>query len=137
MTYDAFFYQKYWEVVGADMTELALNILNHNGNPTVINRTFILLIPKCKKPSLPNEFRPISLCTVLQKIVTEVITNRLKPILPNLVDENQGAFVQDRQIIDDGLIAFEIFSFLKNKKRERKGFMALKVDMAKAYDRIE
>ena len=67
----------------------------------------------------------------------KTIANRLKPMLPNLVDETQSAFVQNKQITNKALIVFEIFHFLKKKTTRRKGFMALKVNMAKAYDRIE
>lgn len=58
----ALFFQKYWGIVGRDVSDLALNILNSDSSPEEINNTFIVLIPKCKNPSSPTHFRPISLC---------------------------------------------------------------------------
>lgn len=77
----ALFYQKYWNIVGKDVEELVLKILNDNMSPESLNQTFIVLIPKCKNPISPKDFRPISLCNVVLKIVTKTIANRVKHIL--------------------------------------------------------
>jgi hypothetical protein len=74
---------------------------------------------------------------VVLKLVTKVIANRLKPILPEIIDEEQSAFVQGRLITDNALIAMECFHWMKKKTKGKKGLMALKLDMAKAFDRIE
>ncbi|WJX74258.1 hypothetical protein P8452_57931 [Trifolium repens] len=87
-------------------------------------------------PSSPKQFRPISLCNVTLKIVTKTIANRIKCILPDVVDEEQSAFVKGRLITDNALIAMECFHWLKKKVKGKKGTMALKLDMAKAYDRM-
>lgn len=68
------------------------------------------------------------------KIVTKCLANRLKIVLPNLIGETQNAFVFWRLITDNALIAFEAFHHMKNKKKGRKGYMAYKLDMSKAYD---
>lgn len=133
----AIFFQEYWHIVGQDITLLVLEILNGNMSPRPINRTFIVLIPKGKTPTSPKEYRPISLCNVVMKIATKVITNRIKAILPDIIDLEQSAFVQGRLITDNALIAMECFHWLKKKKKGKKGVMALKLDMSKAYDIIE
>ncbi|GKE12147.1 reverse transcriptase, partial [Tanacetum coccineum] len=69
--------------------------------------------------------------------VSRVLVNRIKPILPNIIQENQSAFVSDRVITDNAIVAFEVFHWLKKKKDGRKGASALKIDMSKAYDRVE
>ena len=102
-----------------------------------INQTFIALIPKIQNPISPKDFRPISLCNVIFKIITKTLANRIKPCLPSLIHETQSAFVPGRQILDNGLLALENFHFMKNKKSGSKGFYALKLDMSKAYDRVE
>jgi len=67
----AIFFQKYWHIVGSDVGTLALDILNEGKSLECVNRTFVVLIPKCKNPSSPSQFRPISLCNVIMKIVTK------------------------------------------------------------------
>lgn len=133
----ALFYQKYWDIVGRDVTSVALEVLNNGKSPEDINKTFLVLIPKCKNPTTPKDFRPISLCNVLVKIVTKAIANRLKRVLPKIIDEEQSAFIQGRLITDNALIAMEFFHWMKKKIKGKKGTMALKLDMSKAYDRIE
>lgn len=133
----ALFFQKFWHIVGGEVQNLALNILNNNDQPHDINKTFLVLIPKCKNPSTPKDFRPISLCNVVMKIVTKVIANRLKHTLGDVIDIEQSAFVQGRLITDNALIAMECFHWLKKKRKGKKGVMALKLDMSKAYDRVE
>ncbi|KAK2422548.1 hypothetical protein QL285_033075 [Trifolium repens] len=83
----ALFYQKYWNIVGTEVCKLVLDILNNSTSPKSVNNTFIVLIPKCKNPNSPKDFRPISLCNVIMKIVTKTIANRLKSILPDIIDE--------------------------------------------------
>ncbi|PNY08539.1 ribonuclease H [Trifolium pratense] len=130
------FYHTYWDIVGKDITREILQVLNHGGNPTPFNDTHICLIPKINKPSAPSEFRPISLCNVTLKIITKTIANRLKTILPNLISHNQSAFVPGRLITDNTLVANEIFHYLNQTNRQN-GYVGIKTDMAKAYDRVE
>ena len=106
-------------------------------SPACINDTYIVLIPKIKDPQTPMDFWPISLCNVIFKIIRKTIANRLKHILPNIIHESQSTFVPDRQILDNALLALEIFHAMKNRKKGSKGIFALKLDMSKAYDRVE
>jgi len=134
----ALFFQQYWHIISRDVSQFVLNILEGNSDPGTINKTFITLIPKVKAPSTPTEFRPISLCNVIYKLVSKVLVNRLKEVLPLIIHEAQSAFVPGRMITDNTLVAFEHFHYMKKRKRNGgKGYMALKLDMSKAYDRIE
>ena len=92
----ALFFQKFWHIIGQEVTELALGILNGGGEVTHLNHTYICLILKVKKPTHTWEFRPISLCNEIFKIVTKTIANRLKIILPSIVGPYQSAFVLGR-----------------------------------------
>ncbi|XP_074266449.1 uncharacterized protein LOC141589722 [Silene latifolia] len=130
------FFQTYWGTVGPAVVDTVLNILRGNVMPTEFNTTNIVLIPKKKAPDKVSDLRPISLCNVVYKLVSKILANRLKLFLSDIVSENQSAFTPGRMISDNVLIAFELFHYMKNS-RSAEGFMAIKLDMAKAYDRIE
>ena len=116
---------------------MVLNVLNSGMSLFDINRTNIALMPKTNNPQRMFEFRPISLCNVIYKLISKTLANRLKAILPYIISENQSAFTADRLIIDNVLVAYEIMHFLKHKKCGNDSFMAAKLDMSKAFDRVE
>ena len=76
--FPAHFYHHHWELCGAEVTEVVLRIIRGEESAESINDTVLVLIPKVMNPSLLTQFRPISLCNVLYKIVSKVIANRLK-----------------------------------------------------------
>lgn len=114
-----------------------LDYLNNCKIPKEINYTNITLIPKVKSPEYITDFRPISLCNVVYKLVSKVLANRLKSVLPAVVLENQSVFQAGRLITDNILMAFETLHYMKHHQQGKSGFMALKLDISKAYDRVE
>ncbi|KAK0580349.1 hypothetical protein LWI29_000920 [Acer saccharum] len=81
-------------------------------------------------------FRPISLCNTTYKILSKVLVQRIRPLLPNLVSPNQVAFVPNRQIQDNIVVAQEVLHKFKNTKGHM-GYIAWKIDLAKAYDKLK
>ena len=130
------FYQCHWGLIGHDITTAVLSFLNGGEMTAVINSTVLVLIPKVRNPQDLTHFRPISLCNVLYKICSKVIANRLRLILDEIISEEQSAFVPGRLITDNVLVAYECIYYLKRKKG-KDGACAVKLDMAKAYDRVE
>ncbi|CAL1395981.1 unnamed protein product [Linum trigynum] len=81
--------------------------------------------------------RPIGLCQVFYKIISKVLSFRLSKVLPSVVSDTQNGFVKGRDISDNILIVQEVMHFLNTKSQGRDKWMALKLDMEKAYDRVE
>ena len=96
-----------------------------------------MLIPKIKNPEKVTNYRLISLCNVAYKIDSKVVANRMKMVLQDIISENQSAFVAKRLIIDNVLVAHELMNHIGKKKKGKCGEMAVKLDMSKAYDRVE
>ena len=123
---NALFYQKFWHVVGESIVIAVLDFLNNGNMLPNINHTNIVLIPKVKNPKRMSEFRPRSLCNVIYKIISKVLANRLKQILPQIISPSKSAFVPGRLITDNVLVAYETLHMNSRKKREE-GFHGIEV----------
>ena len=132
-----FFFQKFWHIVGTDVTIAILSVLNFGHMLKKMNYTHIVLIPKKNDPKHMAEYRPISLGKVVFHILSRVIANCLKIILPNIISDAQSAFVPDRLITDNTTIAYELLHRMCNKRKGKLGLMAIKLDISKAYDWVE
>lgn len=121
--YPVLFFQKEWELIQADVLNTVLGVLNNNDPLEEWNKMTITLIPKIKNPLTIKDYRPISLCNVLYKVVARAITNRLKGILGNIIDPFQSAFIPDRAITDNILMGYECMHWLRNSK-SKKGYAA-------------
>ena len=102
-----------------------------------LNQTYLTLIPKVNFPKILPQFRPISICNVIYKIISKLMVNRLKLFMDTLITPFQNAFISGRSITDNIIIAHEVFEFLKKKRGRKTSFGALKIDMSKAYDRLD
>ena len=131
------FYQNFWDLVKGDVSGSILNFLNSSSLPSPLNHTFVTLIPKTKNLERVMEFRPISQCNVLYKIFSKVLANRLKKVLSYIISEHQSAFIKGCLITDNILVAYETLHYMKNHNSGKSGYMALKLDMSKAYDRVK
>ena len=98
------------------------------------NSSFLALIPKEKGAKNFSRFRPISLCNTGYKVITKIMANRLKRILPKLILENQGGFVKGRQILDNIILVQEAIH--TNYRKKEKG-MVVKLDLASSFDRVK
>jgi hypothetical protein len=135
--FSACFYQQSWHIVKAKVCQAVLGFLNHDIFYADLNSTYIALIPKIKSPTSVTEYRPISLCNVLYKLIAKVLANRLKKVLPFIISPTQSAFIPGRLITDNIIVAFEAMHTMDSRMKGREGFMSLKLDMSKAYDRVE
>lgn len=135
--YPAVFYQKNWNTLRRDVCKAVLSYLNSGQFDVGLNTTNIVLILKVTSPSKLTDFRPISLCNVLYKLISKVLANRLKTIIPQIISSEQSVFVLGRLITDNVLVAFETLHTMATRLLRKEGFMDLKLDMSKTYDRME
>jgi len=133
--FQAIFYQRYWHIVHGEVCPTVLQVLHGEPMPAQLNETFITLIPKVPHPERINQFRPIGLCNVTYKLVSKCIVQRLKRVLPQLISPTQSSFVPGRQITDNVIIMQEMLHSMRRKKGN-KGWLAIKLDLEKAYDRL-
>ena len=131
------FFQHFWPTFGNVVTKTVLDFLHHSIFPPKFNETHIVLFLKIKNPKKVTDFCPISLCNVMYKLASKVLANRLKKVLPKIINDTQSACVHGRLITDNVLVAFETMHHINQKKGGKVGEMALKLDMSKAYDRVE
>jgi hypothetical protein len=130
------FYKSYWPIVKNSVISYVQSFFRGGFLLKEFNHTNIALIPKKDNPNLVHHFRPISLTNFNYKIISKILSNRFKPILQNIISPNQSAFLKGRSIHDNTILAHEMFHSMKQKKGNG-GYMALKLDMEKAFDSME
>ena len=131
------FYQKFWHIVGPSLTQEIKEFFMSARIPDGWNHTQLSLLPKIVNPTKVQDMRPISLCSVQYNIISKILCNRLKVILPEIISDTQGAFVSGRLISDNVIIAHELVHGLRTSDNISEGWMAVKTYMSKAYDRVE
>ena len=127
------FYLGFYELIGADLLKVVeeSRIMAYIHPP--VNSTFLALIPKKDRPETFDDFRPISLCNCLYKIISKIIANRLKKILSLHISKEQFGFLEGRQIHEAiGVVRKGLHSI---KSKHLRG-VVLKIDLSKAVDRV-
>jgi len=130
------FYRAAWPWIKMDVHKLVADFYLSGNFPRPLNATEIILIPKKTHASQVTDYRPISLTNVVYRLIAKSLANRLKEELPNYIHQSQHAFIQGRRIIDNIIIAQEIVHSFNLKAFKQQAFL-LKIDLAKAFDRIE
>jgi hypothetical protein len=133
----AIFFKRFWYLIGNDITAAVLKAINEKSIPVGWNETVIVMIPKVDNPEEVSQFRPIFICNVVYKIISKMLAARLKVILPDIIFPTQNAFILGRLITDNVLVAYECVHKIKNKRKGKSGLCAVKLDMHKAYNRVE
>ena len=130
------FFQRFWLVVGNSVKFEVKRMFRTKKIPLHLNKTLIALIPKQSGPETINHFRPISLRNTIYKIVTKILVQRMKHLMPTLVSPSQTAFISGRKGTDNVIMAQELVYTL-GKKKGHQGYMIIKIDLEKAFNRME
>ncbi|KAL2243629.1 UNVERIFIED_CONTAM: hypothetical protein Sindi_0480900 [Sesamum indicum] len=133
--YSSGFFKAAWPIVGQEVTSAVLDFFNTGRLLKQINTTLLALIPKVHTPMTVGDFRPISCCNVLYKIIAKLLVQRLSVILDKIISPCQAAFVPGRNIGDNIMLAQELFTGYNQARLPPR--CALKVDIRKAYDTVE
>ena len=134
--FHAYFFKHFWHIVQADVFHLVKIAFSSSTFDPSLAETLLVLIPKVDQPNHLKNFRPISLCNVIYKIVTKVIVNRIHTLLHRIISPLQGSFIPGRGTVDNIILAQEMLHWMHKSKR-KKGVVAFKIDLEKAYDRID
>lgn len=130
------FFQRFWLIVGDSVVEEVMRAFEKRRVPKYLNETHIVLIPKIQGPEVFGNYKPISLSNTVYKIITKVIVAKLRPHLERLVSPYQAAFVPGRRGVDNTIIIQELIHSI-GRTKGRKGYMTIKIDLKKAYDKLE
>ena len=133
--YTSEFYKSTWDILGSEFTLAVQSFFVKGFLPKGVNSTILALIPKKTEARVMKDYRPISCCNVIYKVISKIIANRLKQVLPKFVAGNQSAFVQDRLLIENVLLATELVKdYHKDTISSR---CAIKIDISKAFDSVQ
>lgn len=129
------FYTKCWTIIKADLNDMIDDYFKGGYLTQEITDTKLVLVPKKRDARMIEDFRPISLCNFSGKIISRILATRMAKLLSKLVDKEQAGFIKGRNITAHIALAQELVKDLKRKATG--GNICLKLDMAKAYDRLE
>ena len=114
--FPARFFQRNWAVMREQVIAGVKEFFSSGRMPEGVNDTSIVLIPKVDKPERLTEYKPISSCNIIYKLVAKCLVNRLRPILDEIISPEQSAFIPGRMITDNALVAFECIHYIKQEK---------------------
>ncbi|CAL9237368.1 unnamed protein product [Arabidopsis halleri] len=124
-----------WDVVGLDLVKAVQSFFTSGYLPRNFNATAITLIPKIQGADKLSQFRPVSCCTTVYKVIARLLKQKLKLFISDAVQGNQVGFVQGRHLCENVLLASELVNDFHSEGVTRRG--CLQVDLAKAYDNLD
>ena len=127
------FYLNFFDLLGPLLVKMVETSRIIGRVAPALNSTFLSLIPKVDLPVSFADFHPISLCNLCYKLISKIAALRLKPFLDASISPQQFGFLKNRQILDPIAITQEVLHTVKTRKRSA---LILKLDLSKAFDRV-
>ena len=127
-SFPALFYKDFWPTVGDAVTQVITSFFVDGRLPKEANSSLIVLIPKTSSSSSVNNYRFISLCNVVYKIISKLVVSKLRPLLHKIISPCQFAFILGRSITENQVFVHELLHSFKVRK-VKMGFMAIKLDL--------
>ncbi|XP_056848880.1 uncharacterized protein LOC108820129 [Raphanus sativus] len=124
------------EEIRPDFVVAVQSVFRYGFLPKGINSTILALVPKKMDSLEMRDFRPIACCNVLYKVISKIIANRLRLILPRLVSENQTAFIKGRLLLENVLLASELVKDYHKEAVSARCVMKI-IDISKAFDSVQ
>ncbi|XP_060170694.1 uncharacterized protein LOC132601635 [Lycium barbarum] len=128
------FFQVCWDIVAKHITKIVQAFFCGHELPRYITCTNLVLIPKKKEINSFSDLRPISLSSITSKIFSRILHERMVKLLPELISPQQSGFVKGKSIVENILLVQEIVHDIRI--RGKPANVVIKLDMAKAYDRV-
>ncbi|PNY14872.1 ribonuclease H, partial [Trifolium pratense] len=129
------FFKLFWEDIGDDLWQFVKLAFETGKYDPKICETLIVLLPKGENQSTFKDFRPISLCNVTYKLISKIIVSRLRPFLDDIISPFQNSFIPGRSTKDNAIVLQEVLHVMR-KSKKKNGDMVFKLDLEKAYDRV-
>lgn len=112
------FYQQHWSIM--EVCNAALDFLNNEVMSPFLYFTYIILLSKVKNLMSITKFRPITLCNFLYKMISNVVRNKIKKVIPIIIFSTQCVFIPIRLITDNIMITYEVLHIMRTKEKEAK-----------------
>ena len=133
--YNSVFFKATWDIIKVDLLAAVHEFFNRNYLYKAFNCSSITQLPKTKTARRISEFRPISVCTTVYKIISKILTNRLGRVIGSIISPNQAAFIPGQQIHNQILLAYELIKGYSRKYTTPR--CMIQIDMQKAYDMVD
>ena len=133
--YPSEFFKLAWSVIAKDFTVAIQSVFRFGFLPKGVNSTILALVPKKTDSMEMRDYRPIACCNVLYKVVSKILANRLKRLLPRVVVENPSAFIRGRLLLENVLLASELVK--DYHKEDVSPRCVMKIDISKAFDSVQ
>lgn len=130
------FFKAYWNIIEDDVYDLVSKTFVSGSIDPHLAETLIVPIPKVDDPTSLKDFRPVSLCNMMLKLISKILVKRIRPYLDEFIRPLQSSFIPNSGTSDNTLIAQEIVHFM-HRKKGKGGHLMFKIDFEKAYDKVD